>query len=353
MKLSPFIFILIKNGHFVLWDYKLHNQFEITKEYLDELSRVGAELAPLNQGIFSELVENSIIVSEQDIEYFDSDWEWDDLAKIFHIGTQDVDNEVLSSSEYSTEYIEDCEKKFSEASISNYRRAGETVVLPQARAIEIEDAKLIDTLYARHTCRNFNGIPVSIKNIATLLEITFAASNRDEEYYRSLGLLRVGQRKTSPSGGGLHPSEAYLLVQNVDGLEKGIYHFNSQECYLTKIDTIDSEINLGDILNGQYFANDLSAGIFITSAFKKQWWKYKHSRAYRIALLDVGHLSQTLLLSATALGVSTWVSGAFNDTKVSKLLKIDTISERPIFFIGLGYGDGSSVDPESLKILEK
>lgn len=238
-------------------------------------------------------------------------------------------------------------------SIVNYCRAGEKIELPSERSIEIKKAKLLDTLHLRHTSRNFNGKAISFANIATLLEITFSTLNRDEEYYHSLGLLRIGERKTSPSGGGLHPSEAYLFVRNIDGLEKGIYHFNSKDCNLTKLEMIDSEINIGDILNGQYFANDISAGIFITSVFKRQWWKYKHSRAYRVALLDVGHLSQTLLLSATALGISTWVSGAFNDTKVSKLLKIDTICERPIFFIGLGYGNSSSVDSETLKILEK
>ncbi len=330
----------------------MHNQFEISTEYINELCHFGAMHAPLNQKIYSELVENNIIVSEENIDYLDSDWKWDDLAKIFHIGTQDINNEALSPPEYSSQYLEDCEKKFSEVTL-DYGRAGETIELPVARSIEIENAKLMDTLLSRHTSRNFNRAPISLKNIATLLEVTFATSNRDEEYYRSLGLLRIGQRKTSPSGGGLHPSEAYLLVQNVDGLERGIYHFNSIECHLTKIETFDSEINIGDFLNGQYFANDLSAGVFITSEFEKQWWKYKHSRAYRVALLDVGHLSQTLLLSATALGISTWMSGAFDDSKVSKLLKIDTISERPIFFIGLGYGNGSSVDPETLKILDK
>lgn len=353
MKLSPFIFILIKNGSLILWDYKLHNQFEITTKYLEELIRVETQAPPCDQKVFFELMENKIIVNKDDVEYFDKNWEWDDLSKIFHIGTQDIDNETLSPKKYSNQYLIDCEKKLSETSMMDYERTGEQIKLSPIKSPEMENAKLLEIFYARKTSRNFNRLPISIKNITILLEITFADSNRDKEYYHSLGLSRIGQRKTSPSGGGLHPSEAYLLVQNVDGLEKGIYHFNSKEFYLTKIETSNKEINMEEILNNQYFANDLSAGIFITSVFNKQWCKYKHSRAYRIALLDVGHLSQTLLLSATALGLSTWVSGAFNDTKVSKLLKIDSICERPIFFVGLGYGTGSSVDDETLKILGK
>jgi SagB-type dehydrogenase family enzyme len=352
VKISPFIFVLVKNGCLILWDYKLHNQFEISTEYLDELCHFETARTPCNQQIFSELVENNIIVREDNSDYFDSGWQWDELAKIFHIGTQDVNDEILSPAEYSRKYLDDCEKNFSAASSFDYCRTGDKIELPVTRPTEIENAKLIETLLARRTCRNFNSTPISFENIATLLKVTFAVSNRDEDHYRSLGLLRVGQRKTSPSGGSLHPSEAYLFVQNVEGLEKGIYHFNSTECHLTKVEAFDRGINISDFLDGQYFANNLSAGVFITSVFEKQWWKYKHSRAYRVALLDAGHISQTLLLSATALGLSTWISGAFNDTKVSKILKIETINERPLLFIGLGYGHGSSVDTETMKILE-
>ena len=134
-------------------------------------------------------------------------------------------------------------------------------------------------------------------------------------------------------------------------MDRGIYNYNTKSHGLARISSINNDLNLGAILNNQYFANDLSAGIFITSDFRKQWWKYKHSRAYRVALLDVGFISQTLLLTATALGLSTWVSAAFNDTEVSKLLGIDCLSEKPILFVGFGYGSGSPVDPETIKIL--
>ncbi|MDF5808502.1 hypothetical protein P4123_14470 [Pseudomonas aeruginosa] len=33
-------------------------------------------------------------------------------------------------------------------------------------------------------------------------------------------------RKTSPSGGSLHPVEVYPIVLNVDGIERGIYHYS-------------------------------------------------------------------------------------------------------------------------------
>lgn len=139
----------------MLWDYKLHNQFEISAEYLDELRQVGTDLSPVNQSIFSELVENKIIVSKNDSDYSESEREWDDLAKIFHIGTQDVDTEILPPAEYSEEYLKDCERKISGACNISYAREGEKITLPLLSFVDIENAKLIDTLRARRTSRTF------------------------------------------------------------------------------------------------------------------------------------------------------------------------------------------------------
>ena len=35
--------------------------------------------------------------------------------------------------------------------------------------------------------------------------------------------------RPSPSGGGLHALEIYPVVQNMDGLEPGLYHYNPGE----------------------------------------------------------------------------------------------------------------------------
>ena len=68
-----------------------------------------------------------------------------------------------------------------------------------------------------------------------------------------------------------------------------------------------------------------------------------------MALLDIGHLSQTYQLVATALGLSTWITGAFKDSAVRKLLNIKRNSEQPIFFISAGISTGSAVPTEFLE----
>lgn len=352
MCLSPFVFLLVKEGKLVLWDYKLHNQFEITEEYLAEIQRISAQKNPLKQAVFSELVENQIIVDSKNHEYFEDNWEWDELAKIFHLGTQLTNNTDLSEKEYAQSYLEDCEEITNKLQTAPDEREGSKFILPKPKLKDLSRKKLLRTLFSRHTSRQFEEKSLSLESVSTLLNITFSTFDR-KNILENIDLLKMGMRRTSPSGGGLHPSNAYLISLNVDNLNKGVYHYNCEKHLLTKVNDISQKENLSKILHGQYFSNKLSAGILITSDFKKQWHKYPHSRAYRIALLDIGHLSQTLLLCATAMDISTWMSGAFDDEKMATLLDINSISERPILFIGLGYGNNCPIDTETLKILNE
>ncbi|HEY5972613.1 MAG TPA: putative peptide maturation dehydrogenase, partial [Pseudoxanthomonas sp.] len=72
-----------------------------------------------------------------------------------------------------------------------------------------------DHLLARRaTCRNFDaGKPLPYALFAQLMERVFSAQSHVRVSDDTVFL-----KKTSPSGGGLHPIEAYLIVQNVEGL---------------------------------------------------------------------------------------------------------------------------------------
>jgi nitroreductase len=74
-------------------------------------------------------------------------------------------------------------------------------------------------------------------------------------------------------------------------------------------------------------------------------WKYRHSHSYRVALFDAGHLSQTALLLATAVGIRTWVTAGFFDDEVRNALQIPpTSTECPLLIIGLGTGPANPFD---------
>src|SRR5260363_177595 len=144
------------------------------------------------------------------------------------------------------------------------------------------------------------------------------------------------RRAYSPSAIG----EAYRVALRIRGLAPGVYHYRSHQHKLSVVqDSFDPAL-LGPLLGQQNFANDLAYGIFIVSRFHKLRWKYPHSRAYRVALLDIGCLIQTFQLICAAQNVQAWPAGHFIDAEVNSLLRLDTERESAMFFVGAGRGSG-------------
>jgi len=74
----------------------------------------------------------------------------------------------------------------------------------------------------------------------------------------------------------------------------------------------------------------------MTAVFKRTMWKYGKARAYRVVLLDAGHLCQTFCLTATWLGLAPFCTAAFNDSAIERVLKIDGVEESMLYVAGVG-----------------
>jgi len=72
-----------------------------------------------------------------------------------------------------------------------------------------------------------------------------------------------------------------------------------------------------------------------------------------MAFVEAGHLSQTFQLVATALGMNTWLTGAFSDDQVENLLKLENRAEQPLFFVGCGESDGQAMCQEMRDLLRE
>ena len=75
----------------------------------------------------------------------------------------------------------------------------------------------------------------------------------------------------------------------------------------------------------------------LTARFHRSFWKYrKHAKAYGVVLMDAGHLSQTLYLICTELGLGAFVSAAINDRNIEEHLGLDGVEEGAIAVLGCG-----------------
>ena len=200
-------------------------------------------------------------------------------------------------------------------------------------------------LDARTTCRNFDpSRALRLADLAQVLERSVGVRGRVQaaDDFEVL-------KKTSPSGGALHPTEAYLLVRAVDGLAPGIYHYRAGDHALQPLpfdgDGLDRLAWLA--VGGQPWFANAHALVILAPRFGRNFWKYRnHPKAYRVAILDVGHLSQTLQLAATALGLGTFVTAAINEVDIERALGLDGIAEGPLAVCGVGVRAGTMTTSE-------
>lgn len=345
--LNPDLFFLLKDENIILWDYQNHQQFTLTRPYFDRLqahSRDGIEVKgdALND-IDQHLLKEGILLTKAPIE---PTWQWDKLSYIFHIGTRNVVEDAhTSEEEWLADYIAGCEEAVEERmpKESFIRREGAFTPLLAPDLESLNRLSFSEILKQRQTIRNFEGKPVSIEHLSTLLFVTFGLFHGPWQDLTDAGLREVGLRKTSPSGGGLHPNEAYVTISNIPGIEPGTYHYDVERHGLVWVNDTLSDEGLAALCMGQPYGNGCAFGVFLVSYFGKMWWKYPHSRGYRVVMLDAGHLSQTFQLVATSLGILTWMTANIHDVNVSSHLKLEGVHQAPMHFLSGGYGHKSAV----------
>lgn len=210
--------------------------------------------------------------------------------------------------------------------VKNYPRAVK-VKLPRVRGKEEFPA----VLKSRRTWRKYGQEGVTLESLSQVLELTFAI----QEWVKVPGLGRAAL-KTSPSAGSLHPIEAYVLVQNVKGVKKGVYHYNAARSELEWLRAGIAEPELERSLGSQWWFAKGAFLVLMTAVFARTRWKYDFPRVYRAILLEAGHLCQTFCLTATWLGLAPFCTMALTDTKWEKWLGIDGITESIIYVAGAG-----------------
>lgn len=143
-----------------------------------------------------------------------------------------------------------------------------------------------------------------LSRVTALLQYSFGLSAW-KEYGPNRWALRC-----NPSSGNLHPTEAYVIAQNVTGLDDAVYHYAP---YLHALEQ-RSSLTANDTTTPALF-------ISISSIVWREAWKYGE-RAFRYVQLDSGHALATLRYAAQILGLSLTLVDLEEDT-LAALLGID------------------------------
>lgn len=200
----------------------------------------------------------------------------------------------------------------------------------------LDDGEFERLLARRATCRNFDAaraLPYEL--FARMLQRVFAAQAQVR-----ISDDTVFLKKHTPSGGGLHATEAYLIVQNVEGVAPGLYHYHPVEHALEPMPAPAAPLAefAAQAVAGQHWFADAHALVVLAPRYARSFWKYRqHAKAYRALVLDVGHLSQTAYLSATELGLGAFVTSAINEVDIERAFGLDPLADGPLAVCGFGW----------------
>ena len=160
--------------------------------------------------------------------------------------------------------------------------------------------------------------------------------------WASTGIQRVEdghEYRTAPSAGALYPIETYIIAHNVEGLGRGVYHYNIRQHALEEIRLGDHTDQICAAAMGQEVCGR-SAVVFIwTAVFQRCKYKYGQ-RAYRYIYLDAGHIAENLALAAVSLGLSSCPIAALYDDEVNAVLDVDGTEESVIYMSVAGWPVG-------------
>src|SRR5688572_13279476 len=177
----------------------------------------------------------------------------------------------------------------------------ERIVLPLS-AERIASARYTDLYHPGRVA----AVPFNRDSVGALLELALGLSAW-KEYEQTRWALRC-----NPSSGNLHPTEGYVVVPAIPGLEAGVYHYLSRDHCLERRCTVEG----GDL--EALLPNSLLVGL--SSIHWREAWKYGE-RAFRYCQHDIGHAIATVRFAAAALG---WKARLLDvsDTAITEVLGI-------------------------------
>lgn len=189
------------------------------------------------------------------------------------------------------------------------------IYLPRLAADEAPDSPPYEALYRAGAIAS---MAVSAASLSRFLECSLAISA-----WKQAGDVRWALR-ANPSSGNLHPTEAYLLIDRIEGLSSvpGLYHYAPREHGL-ELRADGSAAALRQLLE------PFPPHAFLLGLSSVNWresWKYGE-RAFRYCQHDIGHALGSARIAAQLLGWRMALLDGTSDDSIAALLGLDRAAD--------------------------
>lgn len=189
---------------------------------------------------------------------------------------------------------------------------------------------IYDILKLRASRRDYSYENITQETLSNILFFSYGQRDAIRAYNNDNFPLRY-----APSAGGLQSNDLYVVINKVEGIEKGLYYYNFKNNSLILVEAGYMKNRLLECCVGQEFITDASVIIILAANLKRVKWKYS-KKAYRFVHVDTGILSENIHLLATANKLRSCMIAGFNDDKINEFLMLDGENEFVSLLISIG-----------------
>jgi SagB-type dehydrogenase family enzyme len=185
---------------------------------------------------------------------------------------------------------------------------------------------------ARRSSRDYGGVALARADFDALLHTACGVTGAMPWAGREVKL------RAYPSSGALYAVEIYPVVFRVEGLAPAVYHYRAVENVLESVKPgIDPATFVGAALPVERgMVAGASALFCLAGCFPRHERKYGEG-GYRMLVAEAGHISQNLVLAATALGLSARPFGGVFDNLLNHDLGLDGADEQFLLAVIVGH----------------
>ncbi len=188
----------------------------------------------------------------------------------------------------------------------------------------IKQKTLTEVIKNRRSTRKYSDLPLTFEEVSYLLyETSRVVSYKESAVFRTI-----------PTGGATNAMETYIYFNNVDGYEKGLYHYlqETHELALLKQgDDLEEEVN--EALYKQL--RGASIVVFFSAVPYRSEYKYAFC-AHKMIAMEAGHAGQNLSLAAEVIDAGACAIAAYRQDLVDELLGLDGEDEFATYAFTVG-----------------
>jgi len=178
------------------------------------------------------------------------------------------------------------------------------------------DVSIEETLLTRRSIREYKNEKLTLQEVSQIL-------------WAAQGTTSTRGFRTAPSASATYPLETYLIVGNVDGLETGVYRYQTKQHDLFKVLDEDKMPLMTRTHMGRYFVEGGAIYLVFTGIYSRTG---VGDEAKKFVHMEVGHAAQNVYLQAISLGLGTVVIGGFSAKRTSDMLDL-SFNETPLYWM--------------------